>query len=58
MFGMTVYTVYVFYVDYITYPVTTSVTMEHYNYVSVLKTNRMWICVWVDSLSSVTTLDR
>ena len=34
MLAMTIFTVVVFFVDYLEYPVTTSVTMKHYDWVS------------------------
>ena len=36
MFGLTIHTVVVFFIDYIGYPVTTTVTMKHYDWVSSL----------------------
>ena len=36
MLGLTIHTVVVFFIDYIGYPVTTTVTMKHYDWVSSL----------------------
>ena len=35
MMGLTIHTVVVFFIDYFEYPVTTSVTMKHYDWVSL-----------------------